>query len=255
MIMKKHTGFTLIEVAIVMLIIAALISAAILPLSAQRDTAHIKQAREELKSIEEAIYGFAISQGRLPCPADETTNGSEAATANGGGLDCDVAMGFVPAVTLGLKGEVNCDNLLIDPWGNPYRYSVTTVDTAAAGMDFVSAGEMQAIGAAALTPDLRVCGNIDNNCSAVTAAADIVADNVVAVFFSMGKNWQNPSNAEDENAGEDAPLAGCVNYDVSNDRFFYSSTPRETGNRQFDDIVSWISPNILYAKLLAAGQL
>ncbi len=255
MTMRKQNGFTLIEVAIVMLIIAALISAAILPLRSQRDSAHIKQAREELKAIEEALYGFAISQGRLPCPADETTNGGEAFTVNAPGIDCDVPMGFVPAQLLGLKGNVNCDNLLVDPWGNPYRYSVTNVDTGANGMDFVSAGEMQAIGAANLTPDLRVCGNVNAPCNNGSAAANIVADDVVAVVFSMGKQWQNPSNSERENAGESAQLAGCVNYDVSNDRYFYASTPIETGNRQFDDIVIWISPNILYAKMLAAGQL
>ena len=253
---KNNSGFSLIEIAIVLVIIGALISAAIMPLTAQRDTNNIKKARTELKTIEEALYGFAIANGRLPCPADDVSNGVEAATANGAGWDCDVPMGFIPAVTLGLQGSVNCDNLLVDPWGNPYRYSVTSAENGGSpGADFVSSGDIAAVQPINLLPDLRVCGNVLANCTAASGAADIVADNVVAVFFSMGKQWQNPSAVEDENAGESAQIAGCMNYDVSNDRFFYAGSSIETGANQFDDIVTWISPNILYAKLLAAGQL
>lgn len=177
-------GFTLIEMAIVLLIIGALLSYTFMPLRAQLETANIKEARGKLAQIEEAIYGFAIANGRLPCP---TLPGQ-------GGLSlpqdppdaCNSAIGFVPAGSLGLKGETNCDGLLVDPWGRPYRYSVTDDDANGDGNDdFVVRNQLQDtnVGIANATPDLRVCRNLGAACNSATAAADVIADDVVAVIF------------------------------------------------------------------------
>jgi len=255
----RHQGFSLIEMAIVMLILAVLLSAAILPLRGQKEVANVKQARADLQSVQEAIYGFAIANGRLPCPALPGNGGNE---DGGGAANCTSYHGFVPYNSLGLNGETNCDGLLTDPWGNPYRYSVTNVDDAALGTpgndDFVRNGEIALVGVANLAPDIRICSNLDNACNAATAAADRVADGVAAIIFSMGQQWQNPSNSEVENAGEGAAIAstcGLTNYAIGGDRYFYAANTREVGANRFDDIVSWISPSILYARLLTAGQL
>ena len=66
--MKNFNGFSLIEMAIVMLIIGALIGSAILPISAQRDSNNIKKARVDLKTIEEALYGFCYSNRSIALP-------------------------------------------------------------------------------------------------------------------------------------------------------------------------------------------
>ena len=50
---RTSSGFTLIEVAIVLVIIGLLIGSLIVPLGSQRETINIKQARQELKMIEE----------------------------------------------------------------------------------------------------------------------------------------------------------------------------------------------------------
>lgn len=250
MIMKKlNKGFTLIEIAIVLLIIGLLISAAIMPLGAQRDTNNIKKAREELKTIEQAIYGYAIATGRLPCPAQP---GSGAEAPAGGGNCANNSIGFVPSATLGLSGKVNCDsdNLLVDPWGNPYRYSVSTSDAGgAASYDFTTGGDISAVGVATLAPDLRVCTD--------SACGTRLTEQAVAVVLSMGKNWSTLGGADEvENAGEANIASGCTAaYDVAGDNDYVSHTPIETAGNEFNDIVIWISPNILYAKLLAAGQL
>ena len=254
---KISSGFTLIEMAIVMVIIGVLIGAAILPLKAQRDTAHIKQARNELKTIEEAIYGFAIANGRLPCPAQP---GSAVEDLPGGGNCTNTSRGFVPANTLGLSGNTNCDSLLIDPWGNPYRYSVTASNHATLGdaalFDFTTSDEIKDIKIAAgdlsaLNPNLDIC-DVDNCGSNLTSVA-------VAAVYSMGKRWRNVTSAgEIQNAGEGAPIAstcGLAAYGMSNNNQYVFHSPVEIVANQFDDIMIWISPNILYAKLLAAGQL
>ena len=48
---------------------------------------------------------------------------------------------------------------------------------------------------------------------------------------------------------------GLANYNVSNDNICVHRESVEIVGSEYDDIVIWISPNILYAKLLAAGQL
>jgi len=246
---NNMNGFTLIEVAIVMLIIGVLISAAIMPLGAQRDTNNIKKVRAELKIIEEALYGFAIANsGRLPCPAQPLSAGVE--DPAGGGNCSNNSIGFVPAATLGISGNVNCNNLLVDPWGNPYRYSVTTDDSGGiASPDFTTATDINTLGVAALNPDIRIC---------TTSGCGIrLTDNAVAVIFSMGKSWSTVVSADESaNAGEATLASACTAaYDVAGDNDYVSHLPVETAGNEFDDIVTWISPNILYAKLLAAGQL
>ncbi|MDH5473525.1 MAG: prepilin-type N-terminal cleavage/methylation domain-containing protein [Gammaproteobacteria bacterium] len=244
---KINAGFTLIEIAIVLVIIGALISAAIMPLSAQRDTNNIKKARAELKTIEEAIYGFAIANGRIPCPAQPASAGSESPA---GGTCNNNSIGFVPAATLGVSGNVNCNNLLVDPWGNPYRYSVTSNDSGGiAGPDFTTPTDINTLGVAALNPDIRICTN--------SGCGTRLTDQAVAVVFSMGKNWSNVVTADEiANAGEATIASGCTAaYDVAADNDYVSHLPVEIAGLEFDDIVIWISPNILYAKLLAAGQL
>lgn len=250
-------GFTLIEMAIVFLIIGALLSYTFMPLRAQLETANIKETRVKLAEIEQAIYGFAIANGRLPCPTLPGEGGQslpqDPATA------CNSYIGFVPSGSLGLKGETNCDGLLVDPWGRPYRYSVTDNDFDGGGIDdFVVSNELRNVGINNAAPDLRVCRNLGAACNSATAAADIIADEVVAVIFSMGTKGRANSATENENAGEGGTLAstcGLSAYPIGNDRFYYAAKRREIAGQEFDDNLIWISPHILYGKLLQAGQI
>jgi prepilin-type N-terminal cleavage/methylation domain-containing protein len=256
-------GFTLIEMAIVLLILAALLSYTFMPLRAQLETANIKEARGKLAEIEQAIYGFAIANGRMPCPTLPGQGGlSVPQNPTPPNASCNSSIGFVPSVSLGLKGETNCDGLLLDPWGRPYRYSVTDDDSGDGdgNDDFVVSNELRDVGVANAGPDLRVCRNLDAAClaGAGTAPEDRIADNVVAVIFSMGTKSRANSAAEDENAGEGGTLAstcGLAAYPIGNDRFYYAAQRREIAGQEFDDQLIWISPSILYGKLLQAGQI
>jgi len=265
---RQQAGFTLIELAVVFVIIAALLSYTFMPLRSQMETAYIKEARAKLNEIEESLYGYAIANGRLPCPTEPGEGGiaqpaTPASPAVAGADTCDVNIGFVPSNTLGIKGKVNCDGLLTDPWGRPYRYSVTNTDLSDNGDDFLEAGQLRSVanggeGIANVTPDLRVCSDLDENCAALTLKPFIVADNVPAVIFSMGTRERGNTNREDENAGEGAAVnstCGLPAYLMGGDEFYYSAQRRETAGSEFDDILIWISPNILYGKLLQAGQI
>ncbi|MDH5484760.1 MAG: type II secretion system GspH family protein [Gammaproteobacteria bacterium] len=237
---KKLSGFSLIEMAIVLVIIGFTIGALIVPLGAQREVIKIKQAREELKVIEQAIMGFAIANGRIPCPAIPGTGVEDPV---GGGV-CTNARGFIPVVTLGISGHFNCENLLLDPWGNPYRYSVTIAN----GSSFTT-------NVTVVPPPLNAINVCDG--SPCPPATELTTE-AVAVVYSMGKNWATMASADEIENGEGTIAGtGCgpANYNISNDDIYVHRESVEIAGSEYDDIVLWISPNILYAKLLEAGVL
>nr|MDJ0701374.1 type II secretion system protein [Woeseiaceae bacterium] len=154
--MRQQGGFSLIELAIVILIMGLVLGGIAMPLSVQRENARIKQGDEQIAMVQSAIEGFALANGRLPCPATPASDG--VADPSGGG--CTTQHGFVPATTLNLHGSRNDDNLLLDPWGAPLRYSVTASDADTDGnWDFTVPGEMRDVTMALLQPDIHVCSS------------------------------------------------------------------------------------------------
>ncbi len=206
------------------------------------------EARNKLREIEEALYGFAQVQGRLPCPADSDTNGIED-VANITTGSCNLLYGLVPNATLGLSGSVNADGLLEDPWGNPYRYSVASTTqngsryTGTSGLVSIYNNAATQVGSS--LGFLNICDSDD--CSGVTLSAI-----TPAVVLSMGKNWTDIATAsanEQENASG-TTLGGT--YVVSNTSNFVLTGYSE---ENFDDLVVWISPHLLFSKLITAGKL
>lgn len=229
-------GFSLVELAIVLLIVALLIGGMLVPLSAQRDIQNINDTQRQLASINEALLGFAADQRRLPCPAAPNTTGIE--NPVGGGACTNNHDGFLPAITLGLS-PTDAQGYAIDAWGNRIRYSVTNVNTNA----FTTSGGMQTAWSVGLTPDLRVCNTAANIVAADCPAADRMTNTAVAVVFSTGKNGGVTPDVSNINE--------IANWTTSNDRVFVSATP----GAAFDDIVVWLSPNILYNRMISAGRL
>ena len=253
--MKNESGFTLVELSIVILIMGLILGGLALPLSTQLENGRIKETTEQIQEIGVALEGFAIMNGQLPCPATPSSNGFSD-TAGGG---CTVQHGFIPASTLGLVGPRNGDNLLLDAWANPLRYSVTNSDVDGDGnWDFTFAGEMRDVTVASLDPDLVVCSTSSG--SSPTACAgppSILTNNAPLVLFSMGKDWGSFSSVDQqENVG--TTLGGGpsgANYGVPGDLVSVSRQPGIQPGNEFDDIVYWMPPTILYHQMIAGGQL
>jgi hypothetical protein len=204
-------------------------------------------AISQLADVKEALYGFAQVNGRLPCPAIPNSIPPGAESPVGGGTFCTRQHGFVPSATLGLKGAVNADGLLLDPWGNPLRYSVTnTLGT----WDFTTTGRMKTVGIAILHPDLKVCKQ--------AACTNVIVNNIPAIILSMGKNGATAFTSSDElgNAGEGGTTVGGGPsgnaYRIANDPNFVSADYSEVN---FDDTITWIDPSTLYNKMIKAGKL
>ncbi|HXZ53926.1 MAG TPA: type II secretion system protein [Burkholderiales bacterium] len=120
----RSSGFTLAELAVALAIIALLLFGAMVPFSTQVDLRNIAETQRSMDSIREAILGFALANGRLPCPADgniafgspnagvERFDGTNCVAALGSG-----AFGVVPWATLGTPET--------DAWGRRFAYRVS----------------------------------------------------------------------------------------------------------------------------------
>ena len=240
---RRQQGFTLIEIAIVMFVIALLVGGLLVPLATQVEQRQISDTQKYLEEIKEALIGFAVTNGRLPCPASSASAGIEA--PSGGGACANSYNGFVPAVTLGLA-VVDNQGFAVDPWGNRIHYAVTNAN----GNAFTTVNGMSTITLASLAPDLLVCSTATGIGASSCAAGTALTSGVPAVIYSTGKNGKIGGTGLDEAANPNPNSA-------NNDKVFVSHVPASSSapNGEFDDIVTWLSPNVLYNRMIAAGRL
>jgi len=243
---RTAPGFSLIEMAIVLTILGALLSGLLVALGQSTENSRRIEARNELRDFSEALYGFAQTVGRLPCPALNNTDGLEDPV---GGGDCTAANGFLPNATLNLSGSINTDGLLLDPWGNPYRYSVAVRDASDGDRAFTHAGGLSTFynnNELTSTDILSVCDS--SGCGGI-----VLADSAPAVVLSMGNNWPEFTSADEiANGGGPPPATNLGTYAVSTTDEFVST---EYNELTFDDMIVWLSPHILFSKMISAGKL
>lgn len=222
--MLKEGGFTLIEVAIAVVVIALLLGSALGPLSVTIEQANRQETQALLDEINEALYGFAATNGRLPCP-DTDDDGNE----NQDGLTCSSVFGNLPSVNLGVART--------DAWGRLFAYRVT---------DFFADNDPTTVGGGgcaqtSVTTSIALC-SVGNIVVKDGANGNNVAIEIPALVVSYGANGTPISLDELENS----PPSN-VN--------FVSTGYRQDPVNQFDDLVEWISPHILKNRMIMAGKL
>ena len=272
--MKQHTqGFTLIEVAISMVILGLVLTGLVVALSQQIQQRHLLDTRTTLQQANEALISFVVANARLPCPAVVASNGLESLAGPG---VCTAAAGFLPAVTLGLP-NLDGNGLLNDGWADgsnlnnagvlnyprAIRYEVAqllgtlqpnALTTASLGNP-ASGFTRQNIGnTLALNNGLFVC----RSSTGVVAAGNrcgsnpnSLAMNAVAVLWSQGPTGNDVlGNSADENQNSTQLGAPAVA------RTLVMRDPTGSGAAagRFDDIVSWVSWGSMADKLMLAWQ-
>ena len=221
---RKQNGFTLVEVAIVMVIVALVIGSVLTPLAVQRNEKRRVFTDKTLEEIHDAIIGYAMVNGFLPCPANAGSNGLE--NRDPATQDCLTEHGFVPARTLGLNGSFDSQNRILDEWTRPISYSLTNINA----WEYA-----KGITLSATTPDYRVC-----RAAACAGANSVIAENLVAVVYASASDTNN-SPAQLENSDGDTD--------------FVKGVKIETIGAEFDDQLIWISPNLLTLQLVKAGRI
>ncbi|MCI0400339.1 MAG: type II secretion system GspH family protein [Gammaproteobacteria bacterium] len=218
-------GFSLLEVLIVLFVLALLMGSVLAPLSTQMEQSERRRTQEILDQAREALYGFAITNGRLVCPdCRDNTGGCASVTANDGQEDrvgspevCATAVGNLPWVNLGVQGQ--------DAWGRNFTYQVTT----AFADDPI--------------PSFTLADNGDITVKNAAGGSDI-AQNIPANIVSHATNGAvMPPTSTHENENADADTVYVLK--------IYSRDPI----LEFDDLVTWISPTVLRNRMVASGRL
>ena len=217
----RQGGFTLAELAVVLVILALLSGSLLIPLGSRMEARDRQLTLERLRDIQQALTGFAIIHGRLPCPSTEADPDHPAY-----GLEdpppCNVAQpGRLPWRTLAMPATDAWGSERLqasDDWSGHWHYRVDRrfadhVITAA-----LSPGDNLQI----RTPDDRNITVSDSQAVAIvfSTGANRVADGSNAIHSATQPRYQ---------AGEPSP--------------------------SFDDLLVWIGRPLLIARLAQAGRL
>lgn len=261
----RAAGFTLLELTVVLFILGLMIVGLFGPLQTQIEARDRRQTQASLQQISEALYGFALSHRRLPCPDTDGDGRANPAfdPLDPGSATCTAGSGFLPWSELGVDQG--------DAWGRRYTYAVAHPaytrpdsdglcnggDTDGPHFDLCSSGSM------------TVKSRGDDPASAGTREGKhelaTYATGLPAVVLSHGRNGHGataidgtvlaaPTGAdESENADADTVFmsrgysrgdAGCAD-----------DTSEATPLCEFDDLVIWLAPTILNARMVEAGRL
>jgi prepilin-type N-terminal cleavage/methylation domain-containing protein len=245
---RTARGFTLIELAVVIAIVGLLLGAVLSPLATQLSVRKNRDAERVLRDAREALMGYAVSQGRLPCP-DTDRDGLEDAPCNDDAGD-NYVVGFVPWQTL----DVNP----IDPWGrilgygvsDEFTYFVRTGQPAAANqLDILDTGNANVV-----SPDLQTKVPTNLTFSAPVVLLSAGANGYGGTYLD-GAAIPQPGGIgadEAENLNGDPTFVQRIRTDPAGacDDTVAGSAPCE-----FDDVVTWISGAQLMGLMVQAGQL
>jgi prepilin-type N-terminal cleavage/methylation domain-containing protein len=259
---RPTKGFTLVEIAIVLVIVGLLLGGLLMPLATQVEVQRRIETEKTMEQIREAIIGFAMVNGRLPCPADPatatTTAGAGVARPFGAITCAGGVIGVVPWTTLGVSE--------VDAWGRRFTYRVTDV--------FVDQFASNTWACAPILPptnsSFALCSPGDMAITVGAAPSANLAAAVPAVIVSHGKNGHGaflsngfqmpcpavpppfpfpPPPTTEEIQNGDCPTKNPLVF------ISHTATSANSPVGEFDDIVSWIVLPSLMKSMVDAGRL
>lgn len=241
----SQAGFSLVELAIVLVIIGILVGGFISTLGSRIDSSRQIETREQLERIKASLYGYAMSKVnplgvvRLPCPDVDNDGLEDLGPAPPPPVPAQCAAlttyGNLPWRTLGIERG--------DAWSSTFSYWVANEYSNTAGFT--------------LATDASGTGRVMD-----ATAGNVLTGNVAAVIFSHGKN-QFASIGLDNVARGPVP-AGAEYADerenTDNDAappvlFISRSVTGDDAPVIYDDILVWISEYELKGRVAQAGAL
>ena len=237
-------GFTLIEMAIVLVVMGLVIGGGVNVFGPAIESANISQTNQRLDTIEQALILHVIRYGCLPCPANpgdastaatagQSTTGSATGTYTGcSSTVCFNAQGIVPWRNLGLSEAEATDG-----FGSRIDYAIRS-NTA-------SPGNLQQTNAMARTlPATYPVGNLTVNEAVASGSAITTAAAYVLVSHGPNRWFGYLASTGSHVAGDGTVTA--TDPEGLNDGlttpggiFSQGDYVPASGSSHFDDIVRW----------------
>ena len=132
---------------------------------------------------------------------------------------------------MALSGSVNENGLLVDAWGFPIRYAVDSRLTEASSLAVtfpISPGSSM----------LSIRSGLNGS-----GETETITNKAAAVILSTGAN------------GDGGTLRALSPEEALNSNESSSFISTGYAEESFDDILTWLSPYILYSRLISAGRL
>lgn len=226
----KHfqQAFSLVEMAIVLTIVGLLMATLLPSLTSQMEQQRRVETRKQLEEIRQALMGFAVMNGRLPCPTTQTNPananyGMEAGSCNSN----PTAEGYLPWKTLGVT-EIDAwgtkRSTTSSPWNGYWRYRVDR--------NFSNSGSLIVLTTNPHANDALTIRDSAGNSLISTS------ERPIAIVFSTGPDLlPNGQNTSFESGG----TPGIYESDVP--------------GSNFDDMLIWLSRPQLFNRMVAAGKI
>lgn len=272
--LRRSRGFSLIEAAIALCILAALLASVIAPLQSQIETRKYEETQRILDQARDALMGFISTYGYLPCPATTTSNGQEGTGFDHVTGNCPAGFyGFLPAAAIGFN-PVDAQGYAIDAYSdarvdptnatsvaaNRIRYAVWSGTLNGITNPFTQGGGMRSVGFSAFATNpnlLYVCNSgtgvvPGSNCGTATT----LTSNAPVVIWSVGANGslRTGGTSTDETQNPHPNPFAATPFGTA-DRVFVMRPLSKVTGAEFDDIVTWIPLSMLINRMIAAGQM
>lgn len=232
---SAQRGFSLIELAVVLLILAVLLSLGIGALSTMYKGRQYRSTQESMDNVRRALGDYLRSNGRLPCPDTDVNapDGRENAPC------AAQRFGLVPHLDLGLQQDA-----ALDGWDNFLSYMISTTfgGPGNANRNWTTANQF-----------------FVGNTGELTDAGPGALTNYVVAVISHGPNG---NGAYTRKGTRNLLPAAATNPDeldnTDNDQTFVirqTTDDSAAAGGAFDDLVSALQPNDLISPLVRDGAL
>jgi prepilin-type N-terminal cleavage/methylation domain-containing protein len=228
---KFIPGFSLLEMALALVILSLMMGWLMTPLRVQHGLQKYQQTEQRLVQAQQALLGHAIIYHYLPCPdTDQPPDGWENVLAN---QSCASDEGVLPWAQLGLVAS--------DAWGRFFRYRADSTFTHHAQWFSISAAESAS--------NIQVIGEA----GAVTSTPSRPA----AIILSHGENGLG--GIQSVSGGQTYVMAMPTHPDeqenADGDLVFVDKSQQQAGGAVFDDRLIMLSPKVLIQQMVQAQRL
>lgn len=253
---KRLAGFSLVEMAIVILIAGIMMGAGLSLLAVKQTAAQADVTRKNQETIKQALINYLGQKKRLPCPTT-VANGGIAAPLP----PCTSYSGIVPYYALGLDRAVALDgwenfityvvsaNPITTPPLSPYTtawlYSYNASSSASPNTNNASL---------AFWPSIST-GGITVTDGTNTIASPSNATGAAVVLISYGKNGYGAFNIKGQNAPPPTANVDEVKNAAPDSTGLAITVVKRDASEIFDDILMIVSTNDLTGPLITNGTL